>query len=309
MCMASRTSGIKVLQTDKDCYERVKAPSKTNPSTLRHNHSQSRLVLLMIKVKTRQKLRIVSLAPSATSILCAIGAKKTLVGVTKWCADVAPVNGLPKLGDCWSLDPGAVLALKPTLVVGSVPYKQETVGKLLEFPLTFLAMNPRTLTDVENDIRMLGRLVNRAAAAERLIERMRREFSAIRRGAGTFRTRPRVYCEAWPNPRISSPPWVAELVEIAGGEMVLPPGERVSDEQVAEAQPEVIVLAWAATGDRARAGKAYEVAAWKEVPAIRDRRVHVVRDELLNTPGPPLVKGIRKLYEIFHRHGARRLQV
>ena len=48
--------------------------------------------------------RIVSLAPSVTSILCAIGAKKYLVGVTKWCADVAPVNGLPQLGDCWHMD-------------------------------------------------------------------------------------------------------------------------------------------------------------------------------------------------------------
>src|SRR5713101_6917470 len=47
----------------------------------------------------RATQRIVSLAPSATSILCAIGAKSQLVGVTKWCADVAPVAKLPKLGD------------------------------------------------------------------------------------------------------------------------------------------------------------------------------------------------------------------
>ncbi len=81
----------------------------------------------MKKTKKRVRiLRIVSLAPSATSILCAVGAKKWLAGVTKWCPLVAPVNGLPKLGDCWSLDPAEVLKLKPTLVIGSVPYKQET---------------------------------------------------------------------------------------------------------------------------------------------------------------------------------------
>jgi len=45
--------------------------------------------------KQQDALRIVSLAPSATSILCAIGAKEALVGVTKWCADVAPVDDLP----------------------------------------------------------------------------------------------------------------------------------------------------------------------------------------------------------------------
>src|SRR5712664_3571027 len=95
-----------------------------------------------MKDNRRPPFRIVSLAPSATSILCAIGAKSQLVGVTKWCADVAPVAKLPKLGDCWSLEVERVLELKPTLVVGSVPYKQETVAKLLEQPLAFLAMNP-----------------------------------------------------------------------------------------------------------------------------------------------------------------------
>ena len=71
-----------------------------------------------------------------------------LVGVTKWCADVAPVGRLPKLGDCWHMDSvSETVRLKPTLVIGSVPYKQETVAKLLEQPFSFLAMNPRTLTD------------------------------------------------------------------------------------------------------------------------------------------------------------------
>jgi len=110
----------------------------------------------------------------------------------------------------------------------------------------------------------------------------------------------RVYCEAWPNPRISSPPWVAELVKICGGEMVVQAGEKVSDEEVAKARPEVMVLAWAATGDKAEPEKAHKVAAWKDVPAIRERRVFVVRDELLNTPGPPLVAGARELFEVLH---------
>ena len=80
--------------------------------------------------------------------------------------------------------------------------------------------------------------------------------------------------------------------------MVVPAGERVSDEQVAGAAPEVIVLAWAATGTRAKARQAYEVAAWKNVPAIRGRRVFVIADELLNTPGPPLVDGARELLRV-----------
>jgi len=194
-----------------------------------------------------------------------------------------------------------IVALRPTLVIGSVPYKQETVGKLLEQQLNFLAMNPRLLDDVYADIRLLGGIARRAAQAETLIRRMRSEFAVIARSARKMKRRVRVYCEAWPNPRISSPPWVAELVKICGGEMIVAAGEKVTDAQVAEARPEVIVLAWAATGGKSDPEQAYKVEAWKDVPAIRERRVFVVRDELLNTPGPPLMEGARELSRVLHQ--------
>src|SRR5580704_7668874 len=127
------------------------------------------------------KHRIVSLAPSATSILVALGARRELVGVSKWCVDVEPeVAKLPCVGDCWAMDPASAMSLRPTLVIGSVPYKQETVAKLLEHPVAFLAMNPRSLADVERDICLLGGIVGRAAAARKLVGRMQAEFSAIR---------------------------------------------------------------------------------------------------------------------------------
>jgi len=251
---------------------------------------------------TQIKQRIVSLAPSATSILVALGAQRFLIGVSKWCVDVCPeVADLPRVGDCWAMDPEGVMALRPTLVIGSVPYKQETVAKLLEHPVAFLAMNPRTLADVEADIFLLGGIVDRAAAAKKVVAQMRAGFTAIRkRGRRASKTPLRVYCEAWPHPRIASPPWVAELVEIAGGKMVVAAGKRISDEDVAEARPEVIVLAWAATGAKSDARQSYEVAAWNDVPAIRDKKVFVVRDELLNTPGPPLVAGAEELFRVLH---------
>jgi iron complex transport system substrate-binding protein len=254
-----------------------------------------------MKRTPRAPLRIVSLAPSATSILCAIGAKRALVGVTKWCADVAPVGDLPKLGDCWHMKSvDEIVRLKPTLVIGSVPYKQETVARLLAQPFAFLAMNPRSLADIETGIRIMGRIAQRAAAAERVVRMMRKTFSELAKNARRYKRRVRVYCEAWPNPRISSPPWVAELVSICGGEMVVPPGEKVSDAQVAAGRPEVIVMAWAATGAKANIKQAHKVGAWKDVPAIQNRRVHVISDELLNTPAPPLVEGARELWNVLH---------
>jgi len=157
----------------------------------------------------------------------------------------------------------------------------------------------RTLADIERDILKLARMVGREAAGERVIRRMRRELATIATRAKSLTHHRRVYCEAWPNPRISSPPWVAELVKISGGEMVVPPGQKITDEEVANAQPEVMVLAWAATGAKAKVDQAYKVAAWRDIPAIRNHRVYVVRDELLNTPGPPLIAGAKELARIF----------
>jgi iron complex transport system substrate-binding protein len=263
-----------------------------------------------LKSASPGRARIVSLAPSATSILFEVGARRSLVGVTKWCCDVADVRELPQVGDCWHMgDVEEIMKLRPTLVIGSVPYKQETVAKILAEPVNFLAMNPRSLADVESDVRLLARIVGRTSSGEQVIRKMRAGFSVVQRKAkATIRSRGRknaaravrVYCEAWPNPRISSPPWVAELVTIAGGKMVVPAGERVTDTQLAESAPEVIVLAWAATGTQAKVSEAYKIAAWKDVPAIRNRRVVVIADELLNTPGPPLVEGAKALLRAIH---------
>jgi iron complex transport system substrate-binding protein len=253
----------------------------------------------MARRSVRPTLRIVSLAPNASSILCALGARSSLVGVTRWCPDVAPVNHLPRFGDCWKLESiPKILNLKPGLVIGSVPFKTETLGELLKNPVRFLALNPRSLAEIESDIRVLAGLDGREAAAKRVIQTMRRSFAKIR-SAASRKHKLRVYCEAWPNPRISSPPWVSELVRIAGGEMIVPAGQKISDEQIAEANPDVIVLAWAATGDRAKPAKTYAIEKWRNVAAIRNRRVFVIRDELLNTPAPILTQGARELARLF----------
>ena len=245
-------------------------------------------------------MRIVSLAPSVTSVLLELGAARELVGVSRWCKDVAAVGSRPTVGDCWKLDVREVMKLRPTLLIGSVPFAAEAVAKILEQPVAFLAIHPRSLADIENDLLTLGRLVGRAPAAEKLLRKMRLVFDGVARRArsGSRPLRPGVYCEAWPNPRISSPPWVTELVKIAGGRMVVKSGARVSDEEVARAKPDIIILAWTATGDRAKTDAALRNPAWRLVPAVQNRRVMVIHDEILNTPGPPLMRGAVELARV-----------
>jgi iron complex transport system substrate-binding protein len=254
----------------------------------------------MQRGKTGSRQRIVSLAPNVTSILVALGAGKELVGVSKWCKEVTPVGRRPQVGDCWKMDVREVMQLKPTLLIGSVPFAPATMEAILKEPVAFLAINPRSLADVETDIGTLARLVNRAGAGDKLIREMRSAFATISSRARRIRSRPRVYCEAWPHPRISSPPWVAELVELAGGRPVVTVGTRVTDEEVARARPDVIVLAWTAVGARSKPSNALTNSSWRNVPAVKTGRVVVIRDELLNTPGPPLMHGISELFHAIH---------
>ncbi|MGA8021648.1 MAG: ABC transporter substrate-binding protein, partial [Candidatus Acidiferrales bacterium] len=142
-------------------------------------------------------MRIVSLAPCVTSILLELGAGRELVGVSKWCKYVAEVGRRPAVGDCWRLDVREVMRLRPSLMIGSVPFAEEAVRRILEQPVAFLALNPRTLADIESDILILGRVMKRVAAAERLVRRMRGTFRdvalAARKRGGARTLRPRVY--------------------------------------------------------------------------------------------------------------------
>jgi len=244
--------------------------------------------------------RIVSLAPSCTEIILALGAGDRLVAVTKWCSTVCDTAARPELEDCWTADPQAVLAHRPDLVVGSVPYSAEITGKLIAAGARFMAMNPVRLTDVFLEIEMLGRLLDEREAALSLVAGLRYRLEQIRQFTAAL-PKARVWSESWPNPLIASPAWAADLIAIAGGEFV--PGRggrRVEESEVLAAAPEVIVLAWAATGDRADPVQVMARPGWSAMPAVRDARVHVVRDEWLNTPSLILRRGAEALTEILH---------
>ena len=248
--------------------------------------------------------RIVSLAPSATSIVCALGARKSLAGVTRWCRDVAPVSELPALGDCWRCDPNKVAALKPDLVLGSIPYKAETVDSLLRRGLTFLAMTPRSLADISSDILLLGRLLGRERRAKALVREMEKRMQRIAAHARRARRKPRVYVEIWSNPFIVAPRWAEEMVALAGGRFVPVPesesARRIEEGDVLAARPEIIILAWAACGMRVNAKKVLARPRWSQLPAVRRSQVYIVSDENLNTPGPPVVAGLERLARIIH---------
>jgi iron complex transport system substrate-binding protein len=109
-----------------------------------------------------------------------------------------------------------------------------------------------------------------------------------------------VYAEEWGKPLIHSQAWVAELVEAAGGEFVGVAGAHTDAEAVAVASPDVILAAWCGAGNRVPLEKIVLDRGWSELPAVQNRRVFCINDELLNTPAPTLIGGLHAILWALH---------
>lgn len=244
--------------------------------------------------------RIASLSASTSAIAAGCGAADRLVAVTRDCARLTPeLAGLPLVGDAWSAKSADVLAHAPELVIASAPYDAETVGRLVKDRARFVATSPWTLADIYTDIRMLGSLLERPHLADALVADMQSAIEATR--ARTLgHPRPRVYCEVWMKPIMSSPVWVSELVEAAGGEPVVAGGRVLDPEAVLAANPEVVVMAWCGAIGRSRPEKLLARPGFDGLAAARSGRVVPVRDEFLNAPCQHLVTGLRILAHCIH---------
>jgi iron complex transport system substrate-binding protein len=246
--------------------------------------------------------RIVSLQPSATVILAAVGELDRVVACTKYCADVVPEIALRPhiiLADSWTADAKQITEAQPDLVIASVPYQEKAVIEILKSGTRFLGFAPRTLTDIYTDIAMIAGVVDASDRGEEVIAHMQQQIEQVRgRTAGL--SRPGVFCEEWGKPLIASQAWVAELVEAAGGELVGAPGRQISAEEVARMDPDVVVAAWCGAGDRVPLEKIVSERKWQGTRAARSLRVYCIRDEYLNTPAPTLLYGLAALAFAIH---------
>jgi iron complex transport system substrate-binding protein len=251
---------------------------------------------------THAPRRIASLQPSATVILAAIGELDRVVACTKYCADVVPELAEQSpiiLHDSWTANAGQIIAAAPDLVIASVPYQEKAVIEILKAGVRFLGFAPKTLADIYADIAMIAGIVGGSERGEEVIAHMQRRIEEIRvRATGVLR--PRVFCEEWGKPLIASQPWVAELVEAAGGEFLGAPGRQISAEEVAKWGPEVLIAAWCGAGDRVPLEKIMVDRNWQATAAARTSHVYCVRDEYLNTPAPTLLRGLDALAFAIH---------
>lgn len=246
--------------------------------------------------------RIACLQPSATVTLHSIGELDRVVACTRYCLDVVPEMAARApliLADSWTASAEQILQANPDLVIASVPYQEKAVGEILKAGIRFLGLAPRTLADIYTDIATIAGAIGASERGELVITAMQVRIDGIRQRV-SGESRPKVFCEEWGKPIIASQPWVAELVEAAGGSFVGECGRSISQDEISDLNPEVIVAAWCGAGDRVPLEKMIAARGWQNTSAAAKGRVYCIRDEFLNTPAPTLLDGLDALAWAIH---------
>ncbi len=260
-------------------------------------------------------MRIVSLLPSATEIVCSLGLIDSLVGVTHECDYPPEVKGKPVLTrslidtaqDSYSIDRQVVESLhehrtlyaldeellrelSPDLIltqelcdVCAVSYTVvEKAARILPAETPVVSLEPNTLYDILETILLVGRLTGTEARAQKLIDEMITRIRAVESKASSAAHKPKVYCMEWVNPPYKSGHWIPEMVRLAGGEEIFDlegvPSSRASWEEIAQAAPEVIVvMACGFDADRTEQELMLinEREEWQLLPAVRNGNVWV----------------------------------
>jgi len=247
--------------------------------------------------------RIVSLVPSNTEMLFALGLADKIVGVTEFCNYPSEVSTKTKVGGFGAPSVEKIVSVSPDLVV-SASLHQSVVEQLAQLNIAVIALNPRTISDIMDNARLLGRATGTSRRAETLIQEMTNTLRQVDEKTKSVADadRPLVYFEIWHDPITSAGPntFVHELITRGGGKNMA--AEAATDwpslslEDVLARQPQVLLRGHGMQ-------TVQEVLArpnWGTVPAIAEGRVYLVNDDLVLRPGPRIVQGLLEIARALH---------
>lgn len=253
----------------------------------------------------QEPARIVSLLPSNTEILYALGLGDKITGVTKWDDYPADAQTKPIIGD---MQPNAeaVIAQKPDLVLGGASAQGADIEALRKLGLTVIAFEAKTIDDVQQVIRDLGRLTNTSAKAEQVVADMQAKVETVTAKTKTLtpEQKPSVYVELSASPDIytaAQGTFMDEMIRLSGGTNIfgdLEGWQKVSSEQVVAQNPHVIISTHGTTEEvtaniSARGG-------WGQLNAVKNNRVLAVDTNLVSRPGPRLADGLLEFAKAIH---------
>lgn len=251
--------------------------------------------------------RIVCLTEETTETLYLLGEQDRIVGISGF--TVRPPQARrekPKVSAFTSAKIERIVALEPDLVLGFSDLQAGIAADLIRAGIAVHIFNQRSVEEILACMLMVGRMIGVEQRAQTLVAQMRGSMDAIRDAAARLPCRPRVYFEEWDEPLISGIRWVAELIEIAGGENCFPelsscPGakERIIADplEVARRAPDVMIASWC--GKKFKPEKVLERPGWESIPAVREHRLFEIKSCDILQPGPAaLTDGLRQLQKI-----------
>ncbi|MBI1737609.1 MAG: cobalamin-binding protein [Candidatus Rokubacteria bacterium] len=250
--------------------------------------------------------RIVCLIPSTTELLCHLGVADAIVGISAYCVEPRDVvRTKRKVGGEKNPDLDAIRALAPDLVIAN---KEENVREHVEtlrgWGLPVWVTYPRTVTDTIALVREIGAVTGTAARADALaaeLEIRREEVRAVVAG----RPPARVFYPIWRDPymTVNRDTYIHDVLSAVGAENVFGDAAgrypAITLDAMAERAPDVIVLPDEPFRFRRAHLKDFEP--YRDVPAVRDGRIHLMDGKLFCWHGPRLGEALRTLPTLFAR--------
>ena len=246
-----------------------------------------------ILIKTKP-VRIVSIAPSNTEILYALGLGDRVVGVTKYCDYPAAAKSKAKVGDM-TVSAEVVVALKPDLVLAHGMLNSAAIPRLEKLGLTVFAIDHKTLGEVARDIRTVGRITARPKTAQIVAGKIDSAIKSVKASRAKKASR-EVLVVIQANPLWAAGPktFVNEMLGIANAKNVAfdarPGFVPFSRELALSRNPDVIITGLASDIDLFM--KSPE---WRTTNAVRNKRIYVIDSDILLRAGPRLAQGLRAL--------------
>jgi len=261
-----------------------------------------------VTLETTDPQRIVSLAPSNTEIIYALGLGDRLVGRTDYCNYPAEVEEITSIGGFSTPNIEEVVALAPDLVLADSIHKDEVIPQLESLGLTVVALAPATFDDVFDAIQIIGKVTGAEENTAKLLTEMRNRIKAVTDKTEnlTVNEIPRVFYLVWHDPLMTSggDTLINEMIEIAGGKNLFPEvsgAETVDLEVLVARNPQVII---AATG----MGISVEItmdfleaeSRLNDTDAMKNGRVYGIHMDISGRTGPRIVDGLEEFAKAVH---------
>lgn len=250
--------------------------------------------------------RVISLAPSVTETIYALGAQGLLVGDTDACNYPAAAQKLPKVGGPFTPNLEIIVAMKPDLVVvaANSGNRKETVDALDLLHVPTYAMNARTIDEVMISIEKLGDVLGASEQGKVVTEGLRTRLAELHRKLENIPST-RVLFVVWQEPLISigQDTYIANALRYAGAESVLQTKQdwpRVGWEEVVRLQPTYLVFASAHPEEITTmvAGMKNQPG-WRDLKAVSENKIAIISDAI-NLPAPRIVDAIEELARKLH---------